>query len=140
MESVLVILCIIFFIVLIRGFIEGVNLNKNHLIKCKRIYVPQDINLDTAFNSLINKNLDGLKKRARELGATKKYIDDLSSGDDLTDDEMKKLKTTLIKYIVLNSVTDEHILFESIEDKIEDKNKLRKRITQEVNSMDRPYG
>ena len=96
MESVLVLLCMIFFIILIRGFIAGVNLNKNNLIKCRRIYVPQDINLETAFNSLINKNLDGLKKRARELGATKKYIDEL--GNELNNElntEIDKEKKTV---------------------------------------------
>jgi len=147
MESVLALLCIIFFAVLTYGFIQGVNINRRHLHNCRNIYVPEDIDLETAFNSLKNKSIDGLKKRARELGASKKYIDDLSSRDDTSEDVEKTLKTTLIKYIVLNSVSDEHISFESIEDKIndginvpsEDKIKLRRRITQEVNSMDRPY-
>lgn len=142
MESVLALLCIIFFAVLTYGFIQGVNINRRHLHNCRNIYVPEDIDLETAFNSLKNKSMDGLKKRARELGASKKYIDDLSKAE-----KDKKLKTTLIKYIVLNSVSDEHILFESIDSKIDDEinvpskeiQKLRRRITQEVNSMDRPY-
>ncbi len=149
MESVLVLLCMIFFIILIRGFIAGVNLNKNNLIKCRRIYVPQDINLETAFNSLINKNLDGLKKRARELGATKKYIDELDNelNNELNTeiDKENKLKK-FIEFIVLNSISDGHILFESIEGTIDDivkeqlllnddKIKLKIRITQEINNM-----
>jgi len=117
MESVLSLLCIVFFSLLTYGLIQGYNLQKHHKFNCRTIYIPEDIDLETAFDSIKYKNLDQLKKRARQLGATKDFVDSLS-------------ELELKVFIVQNSISNEHILFKELEEEIkmrEDSELVKKR-------------
>ena len=66
MESILAILCIVFFAVLTYGLVQSSNITKYHLDDCRTIYIPEEIDLETAYKSIKGKNLNALKKRARE--------------------------------------------------------------------------
>jgi len=110
MESILAILCIVFFAVITYGLIQGSNTNKNHLYNCRTIYIPEDIDLETAYKSVYNKNPNELKKRARQLGASREFINKFKEDDPNPD------YTYLRAFIIRNSISDEHIYFEKIED------------------------
>ena len=136
MESVLAILCIVFFAVLTYGLVQGRNLTKDHLYNCRTLYIPEDIDLELAYKNMAGKNLDALKKRARELGASQKFVETFGEDSD---------KTDLQKYIILNSISNEHILFDKIEDTLENKktikrelNNITTRITNEVDNIPTP--
>ena len=105
MDSVLAALCIVFFAVLTYWLIRGVNLQRDHVYNCKTIYIPETIDVDTAFDSIRGKGLNELKKRARELGATKEFADTSSIID-------------LRVYIIQTGMSDEHIAFYDVEDEI----------------------
>ena len=105
MESVLALLCIVFFILLTYGLIQGHNLQKHHKFNCRTIYIPEDIDLETAFQTIENKDTNQLKKRARQLGATKDFV------DSITDIELKV-------FIIQTSISNEHILFKELEEEI----------------------
>ena len=112
MESILAILCIVFFAVLTYGLVQGSNVTKYHLDDCRTIYIPEEIDLETAYKSIKGKNLNALKKRARELGASKEFVDTFK------DEKNSKLK--LSEYIIRNSISDEHILLKDIKGTIKD--------------------
>ena len=128
MESVLALICIVFFAVLTYGFIQGANIDRFHIQNCRSLYIPEDIDLETAFQSIQGLDTDGLKKRARELDANREFVD---KSDDVD----------LKVYIVRNSISDEHILFKQL-DKTLDKeiitregDRVRIRISNEVRNM-----
>jgi len=112
MESVLALLCIVFFILLTYGLIQGYNLQKHHKYNCRTIYIPEDIDLETAFQTIENKDTNQLKKRARQLGATKDFVDSIS------DLELKV-------FIIQTSISNEHILFKELEEEIIMREELR---------------
>ena len=125
MESVLLILCIVFFVVLTYGLIQGTNLHNNHLYTCRTLYIPEDIDLETASKTVKDKNVQQLKKRARELGATKKMVDSMEQID-------------LKVFIVEHSISDEHIYFKKLEDMdiiSTEKDRTRRRMIAEVSAM-----
>jgi len=128
MESVLALVCIVFFAVLTYGFIQGANIDRFHVQNCRSLYIPEDIDLSIASQSIQGLDIDGLKKRARELDASREFVD--------TSDEVD-----LKVYIVRNSISDEHILFEQL-DKTLDKDAIKRegdhvrlRISNEVKQM-----
>ena len=128
MESVLALICIVFFAVLTYGFIQGANLDRFHIQNCRSLYIPEDIDLATAFQSIQGLDIDGLKKRARELDASREFVD-------------KSDEVDLKVYIVRNSISDKHILFKQL-DKTLDKeiikregDRVRIRISNEVKNM-----
>jgi hypothetical protein len=129
MESILAILCIVFFAVLTYGLVQGSNITKYHLDDCRTIYIPEEIDLETAYKSIKGKNLNALKKRARELGASKIFVDTFK------DEKESKLK--LSEYIIRNSISDEHILLEDVGEKIKKKeaDRMGQRINEEVDTM-----
>jgi hypothetical protein len=131
MESVLSILCIVFFAVLTYGLIQGRNLTKNHLDDCRVIYVPEEINLELAYKSIANKDLNSLKRRARELGATREFVDKFKESVD------KHSYIELKKFILVNSISNEHILFDKVEDDIKkrEKDNIQRRIENELSNM-----
>ena len=114
MESILVILCIVFFLIFTHGFVEYGNSNKFHTYNCHTIYIPEDLDLETTFKFVNSLSHDGLKKRARYMGATKQFADTA---------KIKELKA----YIIQNSLTDEHILFTDITEDIELRENIEKR-------------
>ena len=131
MESVLAILCIVFFAVLTYGLIQGRNLTKNHLDDCRVIYVPEEINLELAYKSITNKDLNSLKRRARELGATREFVDKFKESDD------KHPYIELKKFILVNSISNEHISFDKVEDDIKkrEKENIQRRIDNELSNV-----
>jgi hypothetical protein len=130
MESVLSILCIVFFAVLTYGLIQGRNLTKNHLDDCRVIYVPEEINLELAYKSIANKDLNSLKRRARELGATREFVDKFK------DSVNNNLYIELKKFIIVNSISNEHILFDTVENDIKtrEKDNIQRRIENELSN------
>jgi hypothetical protein len=118
MDSILAILCIVFFAVLTYGLVQGRNLTKDHLYNCRTLYIPEDIDLETAYKSVLHKKLDSLKKRARELGATKLFVDTFKEEDE----PWLELK----EYIIVNSISEEHILFNDIQLDIDERELVEK--------------
>lgn len=114
MESVLAIFCIVFFVILTIGIAESNNLDKFHKDDCHVIYVPKDYDLEDAFKLVSSLHRDGLKKKARLLGATKEYV------DSQTDVQLKV-------YIIQNIVSNEHILFTDISEDISIRDNIKKR-------------
>tara|TARA_A100000164_G_C21552345_1_gene605671 strand:- start:265 stop:687 length:423 start_codon:yes stop_codon:yes gene_type:complete len=117
MDSLLAFLCIICFSILVYGFISGDNLKKYHLHNCHTIYVPENISMKTIYNNIKDKDINSLKRRAREIGISKQKIDSLNDSEI----ELKKL-------ILIVSVGNEHIATGDIdsilsEKPISDKNK-----------------
>jgi hypothetical protein len=134
MESVLVFLCIVFFAVVTYGLLQGHNLTKKHLYNCRTIYIPEDVNIDQVYERISGKSLIELQGMARRVGASKKYTDTFTK----LDEPYLELK----KYIILHTVSEEHIYLKSLDKDIiaKDKEKLRTRVTKEVLDMDGVYG
>ena len=129
MESVLALLCVVFFAVLTYGLIQGQNLTRNHLYNCRTIYIPEDINIEQVYQRIAGKSLLELQGLARRLGASKEYTDKYTS----LDYPWLELK----KFIILHSVSDEHIYLESLDETIleKDRDNARTRVTEEVHAM-----
>ena len=106
MDSVLSIVCIIFFAFLTHYYIKGYNTLRHHKYDCKTLYIPEDFDIDTALETVTGATRDELKKRALTLGATQVFVDSES------DMELKK-------YIIQTSISDGHIMKKEIEDKLE---------------------
>lgn len=118
MESVLAIICIGFITLFTYAAIQGYNITKFHKYNCHTVYIPDNINLEQAFQSVNNLSLNALKKRARELGASKEFIDKYN------DENSKKY---LKSYIIQNSISDDHILFNDITEDVKLRENIKKR-------------
>ena len=130
MESVLAILCIVFFAVLTYGLVQGRNLTKDHQYDCRTLYIPEEIDLELAYKSISTTNINYLKKRASELGASREFLDKFKEKD--------APYLEIKKYIILNSISDEHILFKKIDDKsieAREKSRVGKRIDSELKDI-----
>ena len=129
MKSILAILCIVFFAILTYGLVQGRNLTKDHQYDCRTLYIPEEIDLELAYKSISNKDLSYLKKRSSELGASSEFLDKFEEKDT----PYLELK----KYIILNSVSDEHISFTKVDKSIEEREKSRvgKRIDSELKDI-----
>jgi len=114
MESILAILCIVFFAILTYGLIGAYNLQKNHQYNCRTLYIPEDLDLEKAFKGVDKLTMNGLKRKARRLGATKEYV------DESTEMELKS-------YIIQMGVSEEHILFTDITEDIKVRDTVKKR-------------
>lgn len=117
MDSVLSIVCIIFFAVLTHYYIKGYNTLRHHKYNCKTLYIPEDFDVDTALETVTGATRDELKKRALTLGAEQSFIDNES-------------EIEIKKYIIQTSISDSHIMTEEIEDKIKQREKDRSKIRQ----------
>ena len=117
MDSVLSIVCIIFFAMLTHYYIKGYNTLRHHKYNCKTLYIPEDFDVDTALETVTGATRDELKKRALTLGAEQSFVDNES------DIEIKK-------YIIQTSISDSHIMTEEIEDKIKQREKDRSKTRQ----------
>ena len=117
MDSVLSIVCIIFFAVLTHYYIKGYNTLRRHKYNCKTLYIPEDFDVDTALETVTGATRDELKKRALTLGAEQSFIDNES-------------EIEIKKYIIQTSISDSHIMTEEIEDKIKQREKDRSKTRQ----------
>ncbi len=118
MESVLAIICIGFITLITYAAIQGYNLSKFHKYNCHTVYIPDNINLEQAFQHVNNLSLNALKKRARELGASKEFTEKYYK-----DEDKKYLKS----YIIQNSISEDNILFNDITEDIELRENIKKR-------------
>lgn len=118
MNSVLSIVCIIFFAFLTHLFIKGYNEIRDHKYDCRTLLIPEDIDLDAALESITGINKNGLKKRALELGASQAFVDETSDMD-------------LKIYIVQTSIEEKHIRTFEIEDKIKEREAARSLLRQQ---------
>ena len=117
MDSVLSIVCIIFFAVLTHYYIKGYNTLRHHKYNCKTLYIPEDFDVDTALETVTGATRDELKKRALTLGAEQSFVDNES-------------EIEIKKYIIQTSISDSHIMTEEIEDKIKQREKDRSKERQ----------
>ena len=117
MDSVLSIVCIIFFALLTHYYIKGYNILRNHKYDCKTLYIPEDFDVDTALETVSGATRDELKKRALTLGASQIFVDNES-------------EIEIKKYIIQTSISDSHIMTEEIEDKIKQREKDRSKERQ----------
>tara|TARA_Y100000022_G_C13190485_1_gene347806 strand:- start:20 stop:424 length:405 start_codon:yes stop_codon:yes gene_type:complete len=113
MESILAILCIIFFCYLTHIIIKGINENKDHIHNCKTLFIPENLDIDASFESIKGLNRSQLKKRARQLGASKEFVDKTNNLD-------------LKIYIIQGSISQDHILTINID------NELKKIENEEI--------
>ena len=117
MDSVLSIVCIIFFAVLTHYYIKGYNTLRRHKYNCKTLYIPEDFDVETALETVTGATRDELKKRALTLGAEQSFVDNES-------------EIEIKKYIIQTSISDSHIMTEEIEDKIKQREKDRSKTRQ----------
>ena len=117
MDSVLSIVCIIFFAILTHYYINGYNTLRHHKYNCKTLYIPEDFDVETALEMVTGATNDELKKRALTLGATQSFVDNES-------------EIELKKYIIQTSIDDSHIMTEDIEDKIKQLEEERSKTRQ----------
>lgn len=117
MDSVLSIVCIIFFAFLTHYYIKGYNTLRHNKYNCKTLYIPEDFDVDTALETVTGATRDELKKRALTLGATQSFVDNES-------------EIEIKKYIIQTSISDSHIMTEEIEDKIKQREKDRSKTRQ----------
>ncbi len=94
--------------IFVYGFVQAYQLNKDHKYDCHVIYIPEDLDVDTAFQSIEGKSHNQLKKRARELGASHYFADHASPYD-------------LRLFILQTSISEEHILTLDIQQEMEDR-------------------
>ena len=52
MEAPLALLCIIFMVVITYGVIRATNIQKNHGLACRTIYIPEDLSIKTLLNQI----------------------------------------------------------------------------------------
>ena len=105
MNSVLSIICIIFFAYLIHYLIKGYNKYREYGVNCKTIYIPEDFDLDVALDTVVGLSRNMLERRALELGILRDNIKD-------------KNDTDLKILIIQKSIEDKHIMTMEIEEKI----------------------
>jgi len=74
MESLLSIVCILFFSILTYSIISGHNLQKNHKNTCRKILIAEDMDMLTILNYISGMSVDQLKKRCQQLGATELFL------------------------------------------------------------------
>tara|TARA_B100000700_G_C14798012_1_gene739152 strand:- start:329 stop:778 length:450 start_codon:yes stop_codon:yes gene_type:complete len=117
MDSVLSIVCIIFFALLTHYYIKGYNTLRHHKYNCKTLYIPEDFDVETALETVTGATRDELKKRALTLGAEQSFVDNES-------------EIEIKKYIIQTSIDDSHIMTEGIEDKIKKREKDRSKTRQ----------
>ena len=98
--------------IFVYGFVQGYQLNKDHKYDCRVIYIPEDLDVDTAFQSIEGKSHNELKKRARELGASRYFADHSSPYD-------------LRLFILQTSISEEHILTINLQQEIKDRDEER---------------
>ena len=136
MNSVLAIICIILFAILTYGLIRARNLTKNHLIDCRTIYIPEEYDLEMAYKSINTNDINLLKKRASDLGASNDFLKKIKNEKNEKLKESKELKE-LKEFIILHSISNNHILFDKVETKIKEREKgrVRSRIKQKIDSM-----
>lgn len=126
MESILAMFCIISLAILMFGFIQASNINKFHKYNCHTLYIPEDLDLEEAFTRVNNLSLDSLKKKARVLGASREFIDKYNKEED---------KKYLKSFIIQQSISDDHILFNDITEGIDLRENIYKR--EYCRSLDR---
>ena len=118
MENILAIICIGFITLFTYAAIQGYNITKFHKYNCHTVYIPDNINLEQAFQSVNNLSLNKLKKKDRQLGASKDFIDKYNN-----EDSKKYIKS----YIIQNSISEDHILFNDITEDIDLRENIKKR-------------
>jgi hypothetical protein len=99
-----------------------------HKYNCHTLYIPEDIDLEKAFQSVAKSSLHELQKKARELGASRAFVKQFNDREGL-----HQLKS----YIIQNSISDEHILFNDITEEVATRENIQKRdycrhITREI--------
>jgi transcriptional/translational regulatory protein YebC/TACO1 len=107
MNTLLSLYCILGLSIIIYGIIQGANSTKFHIHDCNTIYIPEDLSVDTIFKEVLDMDINDLKKRSRELGVSQEVVNN-----------MNNVKKDLQRLVIVNSLSDEHILTENIEDTI----------------------
>tara|TARA_B110001469_G_scaffold126595_1_gene144682 strand:- start:492 stop:884 length:393 start_codon:yes stop_codon:yes gene_type:complete len=107
MNTLLSLYCILGLSIIIYGIIQGYNSTKFHIHDCNTIYIPEDLSVDSIYKEVIDMDINSLKKRSRELGVSNEIVD-----------SMKDIKKDLQRLVIVNSLSDDHILTENIGDTI----------------------
>ena len=114
MNSILSIVCILFFAFLTHHLILGHNKLRHHKYDCRTLFIPEDFDIDTALQTVIGVSRGALEKRSLTLGATPEFVTKSSDVD-------------LKIYIIQESISDKHILAMDIKDKIKERESLMKK-------------
>ena len=75
MRSLYTIGCVFFFSNHVYVSPKGVNYKQNHKYACKTIFIPEDIDIETAFGSVNTTNIHKLRKRAKVIRASKDQVE-----------------------------------------------------------------
>lgn len=125
MNVILSILIITILSIFVYGFVQGYQLTKDHKYDCHTIYIPEDLDVDTAFQSIDGKSHNQLKKRARELGANRQFVERADPYD-------------LRLFILQTSISNEHILTLDLEQEIRDRDEINYEVrsNEEIQTTD----
>ena len=78
MEAPLALICIIFMVCITYGVIQATNIQKNHGLACRTIYIPEDLSIKTLLNQIKDLSINELKKKALYVGVPKEKVKELT--------------------------------------------------------------
>ena len=136
MEAPLALICIIFMVCITYGVIQATNIQKNHGLACRTIYIPEDLSIKTLLNQIKDLSINELKKKALYVGVPKEKVKELTI---LSQDGQPNAYDiiTLKRMIITNSVDSTRIVLDSMnQDNVaKDRNKSIKRYLAGLNSL-----
>ena len=123
-------------VVITYGVIRATNIQKNHGLACRTIYIPEDLSIKTLLNQIKDLSINELKKKALYVGVPKEKVKELTI---LSQDGQPNPYDiiTLKRMIITNSVDSTRIVLDSMDqgnvDK--DRNKSIKRYLSGLNYL-----
>ena len=136
MEAPLALICIIFMVGITYGVIQATNIQKNHGLACRTIYIPEDLSIKTLLNQIKDLSINELKKKALYVGVPKEKVKELTI---LSQDGQPNAYDiiTLKRMIITNSVDSSRIVLDSMNqgNVAKDRNKSIKRYLAGLNSL-----
>ena len=136
MEAPLALICIIFMVCITYGVIRATNIQKNHGLACRTIYIPEDLSIKTLLNQIKDLSINELKKKALYVGVPKEKVKELTI---LSQDGQPNAYDiiTLKRMIITNSVDSSRIVLDSMNqgNVAKDRNKSIKRYLAGLNSL-----
>ena len=136
MEAPLALLCIIFMVYITYGVIRATNIQQNHGLACRTIYIPEDLSIKTLHDQIKDLSINKLKKKALYVGVPKEKVKELTivSPDGKTNPYDI---ITLKRMIITNSVDSSKIVLNSMnpDNEAKDRTKSIKRYLAGLNSL-----
>lgn len=136
MEAPLALLCIIFMVYITYGVIRATNIQQNHGLACRTIYIPEDLSIKTLHDQIKDLSINKLKKKALYVGIPKEKVKELTI---LSQDGQPNYYDiiTLKRLIITNSVDSSRIVLDSMnpDNVVKDRKQSIKRYLAGLNSL-----